>query len=68
MGNRRQHDGHKLWHEEIVIRYEEIFFHCKGGQALEQVPREVLESLGESKNSTGQGPEQPEPALGGKLD
>lgn len=48
-----------------------FFFHHKSGRASEQVPREVLESLGDSKNSTGLGPEQPdlvEPALRGKLD
>lgn len=47
------------------------FFSHKGVQAPEQVPREHLGSLGDSKTSTGQGPEQPdlvEPALGGMLE
>lgn len=26
IGNRMQHNGHKLLHEKIIIRYEEFFF------------------------------------------
>jgi len=73
VSSERRGNGHKLKYRKFHIDLRKNFSYCEDGRTLEKVARRSggLSILGDTQNTTGEGPEQPaqvDQALNSRLD